>query len=188
MRPSLRLGRTFLVEPVGIGVLDFYQTFDRKMLEGQRPPGTEILLQNGATMVSEYMPGEVATSRGNLMDPVSLRRFKFTLSTTAEYSALAGGTPTKVMAAVVTAVNRFNGILERDFAMRFDLVDNADTLFFYDAVTDPFNPGNVPLMAQFNQDVIDARIGPDNYDLGHVFLDFCGRLGFRYCRGQCLHR
>lgn len=167
-------GRTFLVEPVGTGVLDFYQTFDRKKLEGQRPPGTEILLQNGATMVSEYMPGEVATSRGNLMDPVSLRRFKFALSTTAEYSALAGGTPTKVMAAVVTAINRFNGILERDFAMRFDLVDNADTLFFYDAVTDPFNPGNVPLMAQFNADVTDARIGPDNYDLGHVFSIFAG--------------
>ncbi len=167
-------GRTFYVEPVGIGVTDFYQVFDRKKLENQRPAGAKVLFENGSPMNSDYLPGENATSRGGVLAPVSLRRYKFALSSPAEFSALAGNTPIKVLAAVVMVVNRFNGIFERDFAMKFDLVDNVDTLFFFDANTDPFNPANVPLMAQFNADVTDARIGPDNYDVGHVFSIFAG--------------
>jgi subtilisin-like proprotein convertase family protein len=167
-------GRTFLIEPMSIGATDFYQVFDRKSTPNTHPLGAEILLENGLPMPEPYLPTEFVQPRGNVLDPVSLRRFKFALTASGEYSALAGNTPATVMAAVVTAVNRFNGIFERDLAMHFDLVDNVDTLFFYDPATDPFNPVNVGGMAQSNKDITDARIGPANYDCGHVFGKFIG--------------
>lgn len=170
------IGKTVLIDPVGIGTTDFYQIFDRKTLKNTRPAGTEILSPNSQSMRDEPLPG-IATDRGGLLtDPVKLRRFDFALSLTGEYWVLAGGTPATVMAQAVKAVNRFNGIFERDFAMRFDIVDNVDTLFFADAVTDPFPGVNVQQMAAINKDVTDARIGPANYDAGHVFGKFLGGM------------
>jgi subtilisin-like proprotein convertase family protein len=162
-------GRTFYIEPMAIGSTDFYHVFDRKNLPNTRLPGQKVLFENESPMKEPYLPGDFVQPRGNVLDPVSLRRFKFALTATGEYSAIAGNTPSTVMAAVVNTVNRFNGIFERDFAMHFDLVDNVDTLFFYNPATDPFNPVNVLGMADSNKDITDARIGPANYDCGHVF-------------------
>jgi hypothetical protein len=104
----------------------------------------------------------------------SLRRtYRLALACTVEYSAAVGGpTPTKasVLAAMVTSMNRVNGLFEREFSMRANLVANNDTLIFIGAAnSDPYTNSNGGTMLGQNQTTCNARIGSSNYDFGHVF-------------------
>jgi hypothetical protein len=99
------------------------------------------------------------------------RTYRLALACTIEYSAAVGGaTPTKatVLAAMVTSMNRINGLFEREFSMRANLVANNDTLIFIGA-SDPYSNTNGGTMLGQNQTTCNARIGSANYDFGHVF-------------------
>ena len=99
------------------------------------------------------------------------RSYRLALACTVEYSAAVGGTtPTKasVLSAMVTSMNRVNGVFERDFSMHANLVANTDTLI-YIGTTDPYTNNNGSTMLNQNQTTINTRIGSANYDYGHVF-------------------
>lgn len=99
------------------------------------------------------------------------RAYRLALACTIEYStAVAGPTPTKaaVLAAMVTSMNRVNGVLEREFSYHTDLVAKNDTLIFISG-TDPYTNNNGGTMLGQNQTTVNARIGSANYDFGHVF-------------------
>ena len=105
----------------------------------------------------------------------TLRIYRLALAATGEYtafhSARAGNPPNKAdgLAAQVVAMNRVNGVYERDLAIRMQLVANNDTLVYIDPATDPYtNGGGTTLLAQ-NQANLDQIIGSANYDIGHVF-------------------
>ncbi len=186
---------TVLIDPVAVGDLFSYQVFDRKKVELEARTGEIIFPEFEKGQSLPLHPTErlaeitTVSDRGPVLAPVVKRRYAFALSLASEYTALTGGTVATAMAAATNAVNRFNGIFERDFAMRFDMVDNIDTLFYFDAVNDPYPASNVPTMAQNNQDVTDLRIGAANYDAGHVFNKFIsgnilGIAGGRVCTGN----
>lgn len=99
------------------------------------------------------------------------RTYRLALACTWEYSAAVGGaTPTKasVLAAMVTSMNRVNGVFEREFSMHANLVANNDTLIFLTS-NDPYANTNGGTMLGQNQTTCNARIGSANYDYGHVF-------------------
>ena len=103
-----------------------------------------------------------------------LRVFRMAVACTPEYAAgISGtspGTLLPALAAMVTTMNRISAIYERDFAIRFVLVANTDTLVFLDPATSPYTADNNmdgKLLDQ-NQAVTDARIGNANYDIGHL--------------------
>ena len=99
----------------------------------------------------------------------TLRTYRIAISATAEYTLFHGGTIVDGLAAVVTTVNRVNGVYEREFTARLILVANNDLLIYTDAATDPFgNPGNSGQLLGENQSSIDNVIGSANYDVGHV--------------------
>lgn len=100
----------------------------------------------------------------------SIRNFRLALSCTIEYSsAVAGPNPTKpaVLSAMVTSVNRVNGVYEKDLSIHMNLVANNDTLIFIGS--DNFTNNNGSTLLGQNQTVVDARIGNANYDIGHIF-------------------
>jgi Metallo-peptidase family M12B Reprolysin-like len=97
-----------------------------------------------------------------------LRNYRLAVSATAEYTQYHGGTVEGAMAAIVTTMNRVNGIYERDLSIRMLLVDSNQLLIFTDAATDPFSGSDGQIMNQ-NQAAVDSRIGNANYDIGHVF-------------------
>ncbi len=101
------------------------------------------------------------------------RTYRLALACTTEYSdAVGGATPTKasVLSAMVTSMNRVNGVFEKDFAMHANLVANNDTLIFLSSAgTDPYTNTNGSTMLGQNQTTLTARIGSANYDYGHVF-------------------
>jgi len=112
-------------------------------------------------------------TRARTLNGNVLRTYRLALACTGEYAAAVGGAiPTKasVLAAMITTLNRVNGIYERELAITMSLISNTDTLIFLSGGSaDPYaNNAGDSMMAQ-NQTVVDTRIGSANYDIGHVF-------------------
>lgn len=105
-----------------------------------------------------------APERGGNGD--TLRLYRLAVAATGGYTQFHGGTVEDALSAIVTSINRVNGIYERDLAVRLVLVEETDRLIFTDPETDPYTRNN---QKNENQSVLDDRIGEDNYDIGHVF-------------------
>jgi subtilisin-like proprotein convertase family protein/predicted Zn-dependent protease len=100
------------------------------------------------------------------------RSYRFSMTTTGEYSnyhgAFSEADSSLVMSAVVTTVDRVNDVFEQDLTMRLVLIDSVDNVFYYDPATDPFSGMNSNVMITQNQTNTDSVIGSSNYDLGHI--------------------
>lgn len=99
------------------------------------------------------------------------KNYLLALACTGEYAvAVAGSSPTKpaVLSAMVTSMNRINGVYERELAVTMTMVDNT-SIIFLDGATDPYTNDDGGTMLGENQSEIDASIGSSNYDIGHVF-------------------
>ena len=99
----------------------------------------------------------------------TLRTYRLAVAATGEYTAFHGGTVAQGQAAIVTAMNRVNGIYERDVAIRMTLIAGNDQLVYTNSGTDPYSNNNGSTMLGQNQSNIDSVIGSANYDIGHVF-------------------
>jgi plastocyanin len=122
--------------------------------DGVTDPGNRMVLDNSSLIIADG----------------SIRNFRLALTCTIEYSvAVAGPNPTKpaVLSAMVTSVNRVNGVYEKDLSIHMNLVANNDTLIFIGS--DNFSNTNGGTLLGQNQTVTDARIGNANYDIGHIF-------------------
>ncbi len=105
-------------------------------------------------------------------DDGRLRTYRLALACTGEYAQyFLNGTETtdaqrkaKVLAAMNTLMVRTNGIYERDFGIRMNLIANNDAIIYLNGATDPW-------ASEWNtktQQTIDAVIGNANYDIGHL--------------------
>lgn len=99
----------------------------------------------------------------------SLRTYRIAIATTGEYTQLFGGTKSNSLAAVVTTVNRLNQVFERDLSIHLELVANNDSLQYTSPSSDPFSNEDASAMVEENIVNMNAVIGSDNYDIGHVF-------------------
>ncbi len=103
-----------------------------------------------------------------------LRTLRIAIAATGEYSQFHGGTKEKVLASLVTLVNRINQVYRKDMALQFELVANNDEIIFLDAGSDPFQ--NTDDDIDFIQYEIDSRISPSDYDIGHLVTTGGGGL------------
>lgn len=114
----------------------------------------------------------------NASMPLDLRVYRWAITATGEYSQRKGGTIPAVLATFNTATNRLNEIYENEIAVRFLLVEEADSLIFLDPDTDPFlSPRSGAAILGQNSEVINQRIGFNNYDIGHAFTIGCDDTG-----------
>ncbi len=95
----------------------------------------------------------------------SIFTYRIAIAATGEYSAFFNNDTASVLASIGSTIHRINGIFERDLAVRFQLIENTDTLFFFNPDTDPFE-GDVLLG---NTLLFNRYVGVEAYDIGHVF-------------------
>lgn len=117
-----------------------------------------------------------------------LRTYRLALACTGEYANYHGSNTTNnnksfALAAMVTTMNRVNGIYERDATLRMIMVANNDQLIYLNGSTDPYSNGNGGTMLGQNISNCNAVIGSANYDIGHVFST--GGGGVAYLNSPC---
>lgn len=110
-----------------------------------------------------------------------IRIFRLAVACTGEYAIAATGssvpTVAQTLSAIVTSVNRVNGVYEQEVAVRLVLISNETSIIFTDPATDPFNGNNnASTLINESQTNIEAIIGSANYDIGHTFSTGGGGL------------
>ncbi len=98
----------------------------------------------------------------------SLITYRLALAATAEYTALNNGTKESAFSAMYVTIDRVNTIYKRDFAIQLQLID-TDKLIYLNRQTDPYSNGDSYQMLEENIANLDAVIGNNNYDIGHLF-------------------
>jgi len=106
----------------------------------------------------------------------TLRTYRLACAATAQYSQYFGGTVSAALSAMVTAINRVNGIYETEVGIRLMLVAGNDQIIYTNATSQPYSNGDPYALIYQNQANLDAVIGSANYDIGHVFSTGGGGL------------
>ncbi len=113
----------------------------------------------------------------------ALLTYQLALAATAEYTILNGGTKEKALSAMYITIDRVNTIYQRDLAIKLELV-GTDKLIYLNSQSDPYTNADAYAMIQENIANLDAVIGVNNYDIGHLFGG-AGTGGLALLSGVC---
>lgn len=115
------------------------------------------------------LPNFQQKSRAAKVSSGTVRRtYRLAMAATGEYTAFNGGTVADGLAAIVTTMNRVNGLYERELSVRMVLVANNDLIIYTDGNTDPYTNNNGSTMLGQNATNLNNVIGSANFDIGHV--------------------
>ena len=168
-----RAGKVQYIDPLkvkGQGVNRFYQVYKREDIKPEKQgincqvEAVELVLNKQGTALKSF--------------DKKLRTYRLAMAVTGEYSqyhleandALDKNREEQkeiIMATIETAITRINYLYEKDLAVHLELVENNDTLIFFND-NNPYTQYNIPNMLNQNQAICDRLIGTDNYDIGHV--------------------
>lgn len=124
-------GGLALVDPYRSGDVEHYISYFKK--DYQNPADSfECHVENS---ISKPPP-----LSETIAAPVTLRSYRVAIAATGEYTQFHGRTVNDGLAAITTTLNRVNGIYERDFAVRMNLVANETNVIFTNPATDPYRP------------------------------------------------
>jgi hypothetical protein len=172
---------TFFIDPYSNEADGYYQVYYKRNF--QKPEQQRMVCELGDGGVDNVTGQEDEVLPIALKENGSTKRtYRLALSCTGEYAqAVGGSTPTtaSVLSAMVTTMNRVNGIYERELSVTMELIANNDAIVYIDPNTDPFtanNSGNT-LLGQ-NQMNTTNVIGSANYDIGHIFSTGGGGVAF----------
>jgi hypothetical protein len=166
---------TMYIDPVNMDNKSVYQCYHKSDFEAY----SKIDIANDQRINLDKAAINPVSGRKDLNSRSSgtqLRTYRMAITTTGEYTTFHGGAVVDALAAIVTTMNRVNGIYEREVAIRMVLVGNTDLLIYTDPNTDPYNNDDPTLYIDEVQANIDIVIGDSNYDIGHGFSTGAGGL------------
>lgn len=168
----LSVNGTYYIDPYAVGDMERYISYYRTDLSRQSIWHCDVPDMPASNFVQRVQ----ADCRGT-----TLKTFRLAVACTGEYAQApgiaAGGNPNILHSAIVTTVNRVVGVYEVEISVRMELVANNNAVEFLNASTDPFTGNdNANILINESQTVIDANIGPANYDVGHTFSTGGGGL------------
>lgn len=157
-----------VLSPNGIYFVDPYSSEEREICISYYKRDL-INSQSFSCEFNEEPAAEIIGGNPSVMTGEFLRTYRLACAATGEYTAFFGGTVALGQAAIVTAINRVNGVYEKDFSVRLNLVANNTSVVYTNGATDPFTNNNGFTMLTQNQNNMTTVIGTANYDIGHVF-------------------
>ena len=169
---------TSFIDPYADVADGYYIVYYKK--DYKRPQGQVMACGVGDGTLLPDGQGNPAENADGTLPPIGLKQngatrkqYRLALACTGEYAqAVGGATPTtaSVLSAMVTSINRVNGIYERELSVTLTMIGNNDLLVYIDPNTDPFTANNNggQLLGQ-NQMNTGSVIGSANYDIGHIF-------------------
>ncbi len=117
-----------------------------------------------------------------------LRNYRVAIACTKEYAIAATGnaspTITQVLSKVVTTLNRVDGVLQNELAIKLTLVPSTTLVLFTSSFGSGFTTqdnSNANTLINQSQSIITATIGSANFDLGHTFSTGGGGLAELIC-------
>lgn len=152
---------TVYVDPYQPGDVDHYIAYRKH----DHHKGERMICEVTGEPIVESQAKELVAS-AKLASGTTLRTYRLAMAATGEYTQFHGGTVVDGLAAIVTTMNRVNGLYEREVSVRMVLVANNDLIVYTNPATDPYANTSGDLNA--NQTNIDNVIGSANYDIGHL--------------------
>ncbi|MBK6827949.1 MAG: hypothetical protein IPG86_14295 [Chitinophagaceae bacterium] len=175
---SVATGRVF-IDPYAKGDLSLYMSYYTKDYTGGGGFTCEVTDINP-------LPANPAVVTANCLG-TTMRTYRLALACTGEYAVAvcSPSAPTIPLtaAAMLTSMNRVNGVYETEVSLRMILVASNDNLIYLNGGSDPYTNNNGGTMLGENQANIDGVIGTANYDIGHVFST--GGGGVAVLRSPC---
>ena len=161
---------TFYINPLDhkTNIYTVSKRNENDAVKGFRCTLDESIIKNASTAKASSLTGNA--------DDGTLRKYRLALCVNGEFSQFfLDGTETdsaamkaKVMAVLITLLQKADAIYERDFGVRMIYVNDEDTLIFLDPSTDPWPTRSGSAWNSKTETTIDARIGSNNYDIGHL--------------------
>ncbi len=162
------------VDPYARGTKTNYISYSKSDLN------PKPFIEQGVEVSDEYINNQINQQRtqSGFCFGSQLRTYRLAVACTGEYAVAVGGTTASLLhSAIVTTVNRVDGVYEKEVAIRMVLVANNNLVEFLDATTDPFSGNNnANTLITESQTVITANIGTANFDIGHTFSTGGGGL------------
>lgn len=168
--------------------LTTYITYNRKNIENV---GDEFICNTqNRSDISNLNENNHTSNRPEYVNDGTLRTYRLALASTYEYSqfhinraGLSNGNDQQKKEAVLSAMNvamtRVNGIYETELGITMVIIPNNDQIIYITS-NDPYTNNDGTTLLGENQSNVDAVIGPDNYDIGHVFSTGGGGVAWQY--------
>ncbi len=131
---------------------------------GMTPDGTVWFGNQG----ERYAPA--AEDRGQELDPVKLKIFRFCVAAVGEFTQDHGGTKPLALSAVTEYTNMVSAAFERDIDIRLQLTFGTQYVMFTDPTTDPYPVLANDACMMMNPEVLNQYTNVNSYDVGHVFI------------------
>ena len=172
---------TIYIDPYSRNTTEYYISYYKKdFIPSESNYFSEIdVLGTNSPAAQEI--SELISNGIEVAAPVNLRTYRLACAATGEYTAYHGGTVSAGLSAIVTAMNRVNGVYEKEVAVRMVLVENNNLIIYTNASTDPYTNNDGAAMLSQNINNLNSVIGSANYDIGHVFSTGGGGIAYLGC-------
>lgn len=171
------LTQSLLITPYASHQETYYMVYDSKdlLLNTYGLPSIDPTYAKTLQDMRENLPAMDNSEKNGDNGLLDLRVYRFVLACTGEFANVHQATTTAQLLSIMnTATMTLNTLLENDLAIRLVLIGNVEDVLFIDPATDLYNNSNLGLgLLGQNQNVLDNVIGPQFYDVGHVFTGGC---------------
>lgn len=168
---------TYSIDPFQANDLETYVVFYKKDFGAVTRPFHCRLDEVIANEPHLFDAPEPETLAPQFVHGTQIRTYRLAVASTFEYTNFfrqVGDTDAqaqaRALAAIVTSINRIDGVYRKELAVRFTLVSGTNITY----VTNPEMPANYnndgsSADLNANQVNLDTIVGTGNYDVGHVF-------------------
>lgn len=174
------------IDPLTDGTTSYYQVYAKKDFVTDKSVEHSCGVEANETSFKksiDAIKNSFDNPNAKSLPQCILRTYRIAVNATGEYTSFHGGTVADGMAAIVTTMNRVNGVYERDAALRMILIGNNDLVVYTNSNSDPFNNNNASALLNTSHSNLTSVIGAANFDIGHVFAT--GGSGLASLNGPC---